>query len=283
MIGYDRRVWREHDANGASMSDLSYQTTWDTTRKQPGARGVLTNFTGGRHGVELGQGTPRHAGRARHRRSRAGVPRACRGRAPVPRETRFHWPTHPWSLGSYACLRPGDWTGSAARWANPSAACISPASTARWIPRASWKAAASRARPRRARCWRSAASCTGDDFPPIQRAAEPGAHRLSAFLNQPVLFCSAACIPDNDSFTIGTHPDVGEGAGPYPVRRCGLFICRCESCEADGTHARIVAMTDAADAHASRQLARLCRNATAGVAGGSTRRFAASCNGSRCQ
>jgi hypothetical protein len=21
------------------------------------------------------------------------------------------------------------------------------------------------------------------------------------------------------------HPDVGEGAGPYPVRRCGLFTC----------------------------------------------------------
>jgi monoamine oxidase len=27
------------------------------------------------------------------------------------REARFHWPSHPWTLGSYACFRPGDWTG----------------------------------------------------------------------------------------------------------------------------------------------------------------------------
>ena len=110
MIGYDRRVWREHDANGASMSDLSYQTTWDTTRKQAGTGGVLTNFTGGRHGVELGQGTPRQQAE----RATADLDRLFPGIAAArtgARETRFHWPSHPWSLGSYACLRPGDWTG----------------------------------------------------------------------------------------------------------------------------------------------------------------------------
>ena len=26
-------------------------------------------------------------------------------------EARLHWPSHPWTLGSYACFRPGDWTG----------------------------------------------------------------------------------------------------------------------------------------------------------------------------
>ena len=110
MIGYDRRVWREHEANGASMSDLSYQTTWDTTRKQAGTGGVLTNFTGGRHGVELGQGTPRQqADRATADLERL-FPGIATARAGA-RETRFHWPSHPWSLGSYACLRPGDWTG----------------------------------------------------------------------------------------------------------------------------------------------------------------------------
>jgi len=30
--------------------------------------------------------------------------------------------------------------------------------------------------------------------------------------------CSAACIPSNDSFTMAPQPDVGEGAGPLPVR-----------------------------------------------------------------
>jgi hypothetical protein len=38
------------------------------------------------------------------------------------------------------------------------------------------------------------------------------------FLYWSVSFCSAACKPNNDSFTIAPHPDVGEGAGPQPVR-----------------------------------------------------------------
>lgn len=110
MIGYDRRVWRDHHANGASMSDLAFQTTWETTRKQPGSGGVLTNFTGGRHGVELGQGSPKQqADAATHDLDRVfpGLAAACTGG----REARFHWPSHPWTLGSYACFRPGDWSG----------------------------------------------------------------------------------------------------------------------------------------------------------------------------
>ncbi len=110
MIGYDRRVWREHQANGATMSDLAYQTTWETTRKQPGNGGVLTNFTGGAHGVALGQGSPKQQAEAATRDLERVFPgmTAARGGG---REARFHWPSHPWTLGSYACLRPGDWSG----------------------------------------------------------------------------------------------------------------------------------------------------------------------------
>lgn len=110
MIGFNRRVWREHGANGASMSDLSYQTTWETTRKQPGSGGVLTNFTGGRHGVELGRGSPKQQADAATdvmEQVFAGVGKARAGA----REIRFHWPSHPWTLGSYACFGPGDWAG----------------------------------------------------------------------------------------------------------------------------------------------------------------------------
>ncbi len=110
MIGYGRRVWREHGANGSSMSDLPFQTTWETTRRQPGSGGVLVNFTGGRHGVELGTGTPRQQADT----ATADLDRLFPGLAatrPGAREVRMHWPTHPWTLGSYACFRPGDWTG----------------------------------------------------------------------------------------------------------------------------------------------------------------------------
>jgi monoamine oxidase len=109
MIGYDRRVWREHGANGASMSDLAYQTTWETSRKQPGDAGVLTNFTGGRHGIEIGQGTPKQQAEAATAALEQVFPGVAAARAGM-REARFHWPSHPWSLGSYACFGPGDWT-----------------------------------------------------------------------------------------------------------------------------------------------------------------------------
>ena len=110
MIGYDRRVWRAQQANGAAMSDLPFQTTWDTTRKQLGNGGVLTNFTGGRQGIELGQGTAKAQADAATASIDKVFPGVAAARAGA-REVRFHWPSHPWSLGSYACLRPGDWTG----------------------------------------------------------------------------------------------------------------------------------------------------------------------------
>jgi len=109
MIGFDRRVWRAHGANGASMSDLPYQTTWETSRKQAGDGGVLTNFTGGRHGLELGQGTPKAQADAASVALERVFPGALAARAGA-REARFHWPSHPWTLGSYACFRPGDWS-----------------------------------------------------------------------------------------------------------------------------------------------------------------------------
>lgn len=109
MIGFDRRVWREHSANGASMSDLPYQTTWETSRKQTGSAGVLTNFTGGHHGLALGDGTPKQQADvavAALERVFPGVAAARQGA----REARMHWPSQPWARGSYACLRPGDWS-----------------------------------------------------------------------------------------------------------------------------------------------------------------------------
>jgi len=110
MIGYDRRVWRAHGANGASMSDLAYQTTWEASRKQAGTAGVLTNFTGGRHGLALGDGTPKQQAELATAALEAVFPGVAAARAGM-REARFHWPSQPWTLGSYACFRPGDWTG----------------------------------------------------------------------------------------------------------------------------------------------------------------------------
>ena len=109
MIGYRKRVWRGLGANGAVMSDLPFQTTWETSRKQAGEAGVLTNFTGGRHGVELGQGSARQQADAATQALEAVFPGIAAARAGA-REARMHWPGHPWARGSYACFGPGDWS-----------------------------------------------------------------------------------------------------------------------------------------------------------------------------
>ena len=111
MIGFNERVWRtRHRRNGSVFSDLPFQTTWDTTRLQPGSGGVLTNFTGGRHGLELGEGTAKSQADAAAIQLDAIFPGIAAARDGA-REVRMHWPTQPWAQGSYACLTPGDWTG----------------------------------------------------------------------------------------------------------------------------------------------------------------------------
>lgn len=122
MIGFGARPWREaHRTNGSTMTDLPFQTTWETSRGQQGASGILTNFTGGRHGLALGAGTPEEqAAHVVHALERVfpGVA-AARQASPA---VRFHWPTNPWVRASYAAYRPGQWTtinGAAAEQEGP--------------------------------------------------------------------------------------------------------------------------------------------------------------------
>ncbi|HSE11749.1 MAG TPA: FAD-dependent oxidoreductase, partial [Rudaea sp.] len=110
MIGFNERIWHtRHASSGSSYSDLALQTTWETSRMQAGAAGILTNFVGGRHGAEIGNGTAKEQADRAARELDAIYPGISAARAGS-REARFHWPTHPWTLGSYACFMPGQWT-----------------------------------------------------------------------------------------------------------------------------------------------------------------------------
>jgi monoamine oxidase len=48
MVGFARRLWRApelpYHSNGSTLTDLPYQLCWETSRLQPGASGILTNF-----------------------------------------------------------------------------------------------------------------------------------------------------------------------------------------------------------------------------------------------
>jgi monoamine oxidase len=119
MVGFSERVWRtRHRTNGSLMSDLAFQTTWETSRHQAGRAGVLTNFTGARHGVDLGQGSAADQAAALVRDLEViwpGVAAAREGQ----KEVRFHWPSHPWTRGSYASYRVGQWTAICGAEAEP--------------------------------------------------------------------------------------------------------------------------------------------------------------------
>jgi monoamine oxidase len=110
MIGFNQRIWRDrYHYNGSVYADLPFQTTWETTRKQPGAGGVLVNFVGGKHGVEIGQDSTKSQADKAARELDAIFPGIAATRDGA-REVRMHWPSFPWTQGSYACFGPGDWT-----------------------------------------------------------------------------------------------------------------------------------------------------------------------------
>jgi monoamine oxidase len=110
MVGFTERVWRSrHAANGSILSDLPFQLAWETSRLQDGRSGILTNFTGGAHGAGLGAGTAGERAAEFARDLDRVFPGAAAARAAT-REARFHWPTHPWTRGSYAAYLPGQWT-----------------------------------------------------------------------------------------------------------------------------------------------------------------------------
>ena len=114
MVGFGKRIWRRpeppYQSNGSTLTDLPYQLCWETSRLKPEEYGILTNFTGGRHGLELGEGTPEEQAVKLARELDRVFPGIEKERMPD-RQSRFLWPTFKWTLGSYACYRPGQWTG----------------------------------------------------------------------------------------------------------------------------------------------------------------------------
>jgi monoamine oxidase len=108
IAGFNRRVWQQRGSNGSAFSDLPFQESWETSLGQPGNGGLLTNFLGGNRGLAANQGNPQEQARTfatQFDRLYPGTAAAYSGKA-----ARFHWPTAPFALGSYACYLPGQYT-----------------------------------------------------------------------------------------------------------------------------------------------------------------------------
>jgi monoamine oxidase len=109
ITGFSSRLWRSaYHSNGDTLTDFTYQSTWETSRLQPGASGIITNFTGGKHGVALGAGTPdeRLAEMlADLEKVYPGVSATSNGKV-----ARMAWPSFPLTLGSYSGYLVGQYT-----------------------------------------------------------------------------------------------------------------------------------------------------------------------------
>jgi monoamine oxidase len=58
MCGFSAKPWRAQGSEGLTFTDLPYQSSWETSRLQPGNSGIITVFTGGAGAHALGNGTP---------------------------------------------------------------------------------------------------------------------------------------------------------------------------------------------------------------------------------
>jgi monoamine oxidase len=110
-LQFRSRPWNALGCNGETYADTGYQNTWEVTRAQPGAPGILVDYTGGRIGASFGTGTPTE--RAQQFLTQIepvlpGLSGEWNGRA-----TLDFWPAYEWTRGSYSYWKVGQYTGFA--------------------------------------------------------------------------------------------------------------------------------------------------------------------------
>ena len=107
-VQFDSRPWGALRCNGETYSDRGYQASWDVTRAQPGAAGILVDYTGGQLADTFATGTPEeHATEflAQIEPLLPGLSSHWNGRATVD-----WWKGNPYSLGSYSYWKVGQYT-----------------------------------------------------------------------------------------------------------------------------------------------------------------------------
>ena len=110
-VQFGTRPWNAQGCNGETFSDTGYQNTWEVSRAQSGAAGILVDYTGGTIGAGFGSGTPTQ--RAQRFLTQIepvlpGLTQQWNGRATVD-----FWPGYEWTRGSYSYWKVGQYTSFA--------------------------------------------------------------------------------------------------------------------------------------------------------------------------
>ena len=108
-VQFATRFWRSQGCTGETYSDTGYQNTWEVSRAQPGARGILVWYTGGNPGAAVGSGTVQSQVQKnflpRIEPVLPGATAQWNGLA-----TRDYWTGYQWTKGSYSYWKPGQYT-----------------------------------------------------------------------------------------------------------------------------------------------------------------------------
>ncbi|MGH7754510.1 MAG: flavin monoamine oxidase family protein, partial [Gemmatimonadales bacterium] len=116
LLQYRRRFWRARGFSGFTITDLPVHCTWDSSGHQPGRRGILTCFLGGKEAERVGAMAPAD----RIASALAQVDQIYPGsRRLFEQGTSIYWNAQRYTRGSYSHYRPGTMTAIGPRIALP--------------------------------------------------------------------------------------------------------------------------------------------------------------------
>ena len=107
-LQFNNRLWNSLGSQGETYADTGYQNTWEVTRAQSGASGILVDYTGGNIGASFGTGTPTERATkflAQLEPVLPGISSRWNGKATVD-----YWLGNQWTKGSYAYWKVGQYT-----------------------------------------------------------------------------------------------------------------------------------------------------------------------------
>ena len=108
FAGFNSRIWRTQNFLGEAFTDKNFQLGWDSSQMQPGTAGGYSFFVAGNESDALGNSSldqKRTQYLQQLENVFPGVAADYNGRS-----EKFHWPSHPFTKGSYACYKTGQWT-----------------------------------------------------------------------------------------------------------------------------------------------------------------------------
>jgi monoamine oxidase len=110
-VQFKDRFWYAAKNNGNTYADTGYQNTWEVTRAQPGAKGILVDYTGGKIGDSFGTGTPQERAQQFFGQLAPQFPGIdIASHWDGSSATVDYWAAYPWTKGSYSYWKVGQYT-----------------------------------------------------------------------------------------------------------------------------------------------------------------------------